>query len=336
MREAPFGRAEAGLESRAPGRSRSPCRSPCSVTAKQAYVPAARCRSVHAMKRSKPSTVVGGGEMKRDTSSVVSSAKSDGASDARSSRSVDLLAAQHRQPLPPVGADDRRRGRGVVRTGVGHDGPQFVAVRHLFHDYLPPFGRWAIRRSVSVARCPRRCCRRRGGAPHDVVAIGGAPHDVVAVVRSRCPTRCCRRRRRCPRRCCRSRRRRSRCPTRCCRRRRVPQTMLSPSSRSSVPQTMLSPSLESVPQTMLSPSLVGAPDDVVAVVGAASSPSPTRRRGFHALALGSMTPPPDHVVAPDDVLAPGRRDRQASCRLRRARRTPPARTAPTTFMKPAP
>ena len=40
------------------------------------------------MNFSKPSTVLGGGEMKRDTSSVVNSAKSDGASDARSSRSV--------------------------------------------------------------------------------------------------------------------------------------------------------------------------------------------------------------------------------------------------------
>ena len=40
------------------------------------------------MKRSNPSTVVGGGEMKRDTSSVVSSACSDGASDGRSWRSV--------------------------------------------------------------------------------------------------------------------------------------------------------------------------------------------------------------------------------------------------------
>jgi hypothetical protein len=36
------------------------------------------------MNRSKPSTVVGGGEMKRDTSSVVRSAQSDGASEARS------------------------------------------------------------------------------------------------------------------------------------------------------------------------------------------------------------------------------------------------------------
>ena len=72
---------------------------PCSVTAKQAYVPAARCRSVHAMKRSKPSTVVGGGEMKRETSSVVSIAKSDGASDARSSRSTTCSSVNTGRPL---------------------------------------------------------------------------------------------------------------------------------------------------------------------------------------------------------------------------------------------
>ena len=42
------------------------------------------------MKRSKPSTVVGGGEMKRATSSVDSIASSDGASDSRSSRSVTI------------------------------------------------------------------------------------------------------------------------------------------------------------------------------------------------------------------------------------------------------
>jgi hypothetical protein len=39
------------------------------------------------MKRSKPWTVVGGGEMNRDTSSVVNIASRDGASSRRSSRS---------------------------------------------------------------------------------------------------------------------------------------------------------------------------------------------------------------------------------------------------------
>jgi hypothetical protein len=47
------------------------------------------------MNFSKPSTVLGGGEMKRDTSSVVNSAKSDGASDARSSRSVTVAPASN-------------------------------------------------------------------------------------------------------------------------------------------------------------------------------------------------------------------------------------------------
>jgi hypothetical protein len=43
------------------------------------------------MNRSNPSTVVGGGEMKRDTSSVESIARSDGASESRSSRSVTIV-----------------------------------------------------------------------------------------------------------------------------------------------------------------------------------------------------------------------------------------------------
>ena len=82
---------------------------PSTVTAKQAYVPRSRSRIVHAMKRSNPSTVVGGGEMNRETSSVVSIAKSDGASDARSSRSVTRRAGQHRQAVAPVGGDDGGR-----------------------------------------------------------------------------------------------------------------------------------------------------------------------------------------------------------------------------------
>jgi hypothetical protein len=45
------------------------------------------------MNRSNPSTVDGGGEMKRVTSSVVSIAKSDGASEVRSSRSRTWLLA---------------------------------------------------------------------------------------------------------------------------------------------------------------------------------------------------------------------------------------------------
>ena len=42
------------------------------------------------MNRSNPSTVVGGGEMKRATSSVDSIASSDAASESRSSRSVTI------------------------------------------------------------------------------------------------------------------------------------------------------------------------------------------------------------------------------------------------------
>ena len=61
-----------------------------SVTAKQAYVPKSRIRSVHAMNRSNPSTVAGGGEMNLDTSSVVSIENSDVASEGRSSRRLSL------------------------------------------------------------------------------------------------------------------------------------------------------------------------------------------------------------------------------------------------------
>jgi hypothetical protein len=61
---------------------------PFGTTAKHACEPASLSRWVQAMKRSKPSTLVGGGEMNRDTSSVVSIAKSDDASSIRSSRNV--------------------------------------------------------------------------------------------------------------------------------------------------------------------------------------------------------------------------------------------------------
>ena len=49
-------------------------------------MPAARWRIVHAMNRSNPSIVLGGGEMNRATSSVVSIEKSEAASEIRSSR----------------------------------------------------------------------------------------------------------------------------------------------------------------------------------------------------------------------------------------------------------
>ena len=51
------------------------------------------------MNRSKPSTVVGGGEMNRDTSSVVSIANSEAASEWRSSRRVTATAGQNRQAV---------------------------------------------------------------------------------------------------------------------------------------------------------------------------------------------------------------------------------------------
>ena len=58
------------------------------------------------MNCSKPDTDVGGGEMKRATSSALSMAKSDGASEARSSRSTTRAPAQHRQRALPVARDD--------------------------------------------------------------------------------------------------------------------------------------------------------------------------------------------------------------------------------------
>ena len=158
--------------------------------------------------------------------------------------------------------------------------------------------------------CPTRCCRRRRAVPHTMLSPSSAraPHDVVAV--GRCPRRCCRSRRRrsrCPTRCC---RRRSRCPRRCCRRRRR------------VPHTMLSPSL-AVPQTMLSPSLEPCPTRCCRRRSRASSPRPTRRRVRHAFAVGLSTPPLEHVVAPDDVLAPASSAPASSSPAARSRRTAP-------------
>ena len=54
---------------------------------------------VQAMKRSNPSTVVGGGEMNRATSSVVSIANSDAASEARSSRRETRLPLRTGRPV---------------------------------------------------------------------------------------------------------------------------------------------------------------------------------------------------------------------------------------------
>jgi hypothetical protein len=85
------------------------CSKPCGTTPKQMYLPAARSRWVHAMNRSNPSTEVGGGEMNRDTSAVVSIWSSEGASPSRSSRSVTA-------PACSTGSAFRQS---VVFTGVG-------------------------------------------------------------------------------------------------------------------------------------------------------------------------------------------------------------------------
>ena len=80
------------------------------------------------MNRSNPSTVVGGGEMKRATSSVVRSAKSDGASEARSSRSLTWRPVSTgsccRQSLLTIACS----GRGFERLHV-----ELGAIGHLFH-----------------------------------------------------------------------------------------------------------------------------------------------------------------------------------------------------------
>ena len=60
------------------------------------------------MNRSKPSTVDGGGEMKRDTSSVVSAAYSAGASLTRSSRSVTSEPVSSGSPVRQSFRVDRR------------------------------------------------------------------------------------------------------------------------------------------------------------------------------------------------------------------------------------
>lgn len=73
------------------------------TTAKQMEGPAARWRWVHAMNRSKPSTVAGGGEMNRATSAVVNETNSDGASRSRSSRSVTSMPVSVGSPRAPVG-----------------------------------------------------------------------------------------------------------------------------------------------------------------------------------------------------------------------------------------
>ena len=85
--------------------------------AKHAFSPAARRPCVRAMNRSNPSTVAGGGERYRVTSSVVSASRSAGASVTRSSRSVTIVPVKVgrpvRQSFDCVGSD---AASGIVET----------------------------------------------------------------------------------------------------------------------------------------------------------------------------------------------------------------------------
>ena len=194
------------------------------------------------MKRSNPSTVDGGGEMNRDTSSVVSSAKSEAHPTVRSSRSVTHRAGQHRQPAPPIAARDAPSSRAALDSCSRPDRSRygmFSMASSPRRQRWPPGRRIQRRRSaaasVVIGREHRRVVAR--GAPDDVVVVGRAPDDVV------------------------DRRRRapddvvvggSRAPHDVVVVGRVPQTMLSQSAPpQSVPHTMLS-SPSSVPHTMLS------------------------------------------------------------------------------------
>ena len=115
-REAPFGGREAGFELAHLKQSHRG-RRPCGTTAKNVIAG----RPFGAGPGNEPleaGHVVGGGEMKRDTSSVVSSANSDGASESFSSRSVTLRAGQHRQLLRQSVADRRGVGRWQSRCGL--------------------------------------------------------------------------------------------------------------------------------------------------------------------------------------------------------------------------
>ena len=152
---------------------------PRDTIAKQTYWPAARCRCVQAVNFSKPSTVVGGGEMKRVTSSVVSATNSDRASPARSSRSVTSEPVSVGRPL---------RQPFFAHGAVSASGPVEITAST---SACSRYGIFSIRRAFpSAPRCPRRCCRRQT-----------------------CPTRCSTppRARSSPRRCS--------CSRRCCSRR---------------------------------------------------------------------------------------------------------------------
>ena len=126
-------------------------------------MPAARSRAAQAMKRSKPCTVVGGGEMKRATSSVVSIASSEGASSRRISRSV------KDEPVRTGSPDFQSEVVTVVRVSV-----------------------WVVRWLIMFRRPDNLLARirvvRRAVAPDDVVVPVGhvhrgpvAQHELIAV-----------------------------------------------------------------------------------------------------------------------------------------------------------
>src|SRR5580765_2495288 len=138
------------------------------------------------MKRSNASTVAGGGEMNRATSSVESVANSDVASLRRSSRSVTSEPVSVGSPVRQSVADGVVSGSGSVETTVSRCGWYGI-----FSMALPrPLPRTpddvvavgsAPDDVVAVSRSPPDDVVAIRGAPDDVVAVPGAPHDVVAV-----------------------------------------------------------------------------------------------------------------------------------------------------------
>src|SRR5215471_12920498 len=128
------------------------------------------------MKRSNPSTVAGGGEMNRDTSSVESVANSDAASLRRSSRNVTSEPASVGRPVRQSIADGFDSGADAVETTGSRCGWYRILSMALPHP-LP-----RAPDDVVAIRCPPHdVAAVRGRTPHDVVAVRSAPDDVVAV-----------------------------------------------------------------------------------------------------------------------------------------------------------
>src|SRR5215467_12829057 len=123
---------------------------PSSVTPYAMDLPPSRWRVVQAMNFSKPSTVGGGGEIRRVTSALPSDASNAVASLGRNSRSVMIDPFRIGKPL--------RQSWRVAGAGVDLSGVTSSAVR------------------VAILLLPS--CRR---APDDVVDIVRAPDDVVPV-----------------------------------------------------------------------------------------------------------------------------------------------------------